>query len=295
MYVITGATGNIGSKLVANLLAQGQKVRAVGRSADRLKPFVDKGAEAAAGDLRDSGFLTGAFSGTSGVFAMIPPQYTNKDFRAYQNEIGTSIADAIRKSGVRLVVSLSSQGAELPDRTGPIKGLHDQEERLNKLENVNILHTRPTYFMENLLTFIPMIKIMNMAGSAIRGDVKFAMVATKDIAKFVAERLVKRDFSGKSVRDILGQRDVSLSEAIQIIGNKIGKPELKYGQFSYEDAEKGMISSGLSEDVSRLFIEMSMALNEGLFAVNLVRTKENTTETSIEEFAETFAKIYMAG
>lgn len=295
MYVITGATGNIGSKLVANLLAQGQKVRAVGRSADRLKPFVDKGAEAAAGDLRDSGFLTGAFSGTSGVFAMIPPQYTTKDFRAYQNEIGTSIADAIRKSGVRHVVSLSSQGAELPDRTGPIKGLHDQEDRLNKLENVNILHTRPTYFMENLLTFIPMIKIMNMAGSAIRGDVKFAMVATKDIAKFVAERLVKRDFSGKSVRDILGQRDVSLSEAIQIIGNKIGKPELKYGQFSYEDAEKGMISSGLSEDVSRLFVEMSMALNEGLFAVNLVRTKENTTETSIEEFAETFAKIYMAG
>jgi uncharacterized protein YbjT (DUF2867 family) len=226
---------------------------------------------------------------------MIPPHYTAGDFRAYQNEIGASIADAIRRSGVKHVVSLSSQGAQLPDKTGPIKGLHDQEERLNKIENVNILHARPTYFMENLLMFVPMIKSMNMAGSAIRGDLKFAMAATKDIAKFIADRLLKRDFSGKSVRDILGQRDVSLNEAIQIIGKKINKPDLKYVQFSYEDAEKGMISSGLSEDVSRLFVEMSRALNEGLFAVNLTRTKENTTETSIEEFAETFAKIYMAG
>jgi len=295
MYVITGATGNIGSKLVANLIAQGQKVRAMGRSAERLKPLVDKGAEAAVGDLRDSGFLTRAFSGASGVFTLIPPLYTAKDFRAYQNEIGASIAEAIRKSGAKHVVSLSSQGAELPDKTGPIKGLHDQEERLNKLDNVNVLHARPTYFMENLLMFIPMIKNMSMAGSAIRGDLKFAMVATKDIAKFIAERLVKKDFSGKAVRDILGQRDVSLSEAVQIIGDKIGNPDLKYGQFSYEDAEKGMVSSGLSEDVSRLFVEMSRALNDGLFSVNCTRTKDNTTETSIEEFAETFAKIYGVG
>jgi uncharacterized protein YbjT (DUF2867 family) len=295
MYVITGATGNIGSKLIEIMLSKGRKVRAVGRSADKLKPFADKGAEAAAGDLSDSVFLTKTFSNATIVFSMIPPHYTAKDFRVYQNKIGASIAEASQKSGVKYVVKLSSQGGQLPDKTGPIKGLHDQEERLNKLRDVNILHVRPTYFMENLLMFIPMIKKMNMAGSAIRGDMKFAMIATKDIAKFIAERMEKRDFSGKSVRDILGQRDVSLYEAVQIIGRKIGKPDLKYVQFSYEDAEKGLIGAGLSEDVSKLFIEMSKALNDSLFAVNLTRTPENTTETSIEEFADTYARIYMSG
>jgi hypothetical protein len=65
-------------------------------------------------------------------------------------------------------------------------------------------------------------------------------------------------------------------------------------QFSHEEARKGLVAAGLSEDVSGLFIEMSRAINEGLFAVNIPRTKDNTTGTSIEEFSETFAKIYFS-
>lgn len=292
MIVITGATGNIGSKITDILLSQGEKVRVVGRNSGKLQAFVGKGAEAAVGDLKDSAFLTGAFSGATAAFAMIPPDYAAGDFREYQNEVGASIAAAIRNAGIRYVVNLSSQGAELSDHTGPIKGLHDQEVRLNKLEEVAVLHLRPTYFMENLLMNIPMIKEMNMAGSAVRGDLKFAMIATKDIAAFAADRLVKRDFTGKSVRDLLGQRDISLSEAMAIIGGKIDKPDLAYVQFSYADAQKGLSGMGVSEDAGRLFIEMSKALNDGLFAVRRPRTPENTTPTSIEEFADTFARIY---
>ena len=274
------------------LLSQGQKVRVVARNADRMQSLVKRGAEAAVGDLRDAGFLTTAFAGATAVFAMIPPHYTAADFRSYQNETGASIAAAIQNSGVRHVVNLSSQGAELSEGTGPIKGLHDQEERLNKLEGVNILHVRPTYYMENLLTFIPMIKKANITGSAIKGDLEFAMIATKDIAAFVADRLMNRDFTGKSVSGLLGQRDASLDEAIAIIGRKIDRPELKYVQFPYEEAGKGLVAAGLSEDVSSLIIEMSKAINDGLFAVDVRRTKDNTTGTSIEEFADTFAKIY---
>lgn len=119
MYVITGATGNIGSKAADILLAKGEKVRVVGRSADRLRRFVDKGAEAAVGNLKDTAFLTRAFTGGDAVFTMIPPDLGVKDFRAYQNEIGTSIATAIEKAGVGSVVNLSSQGAELPGGPAP--------------------------------------------------------------------------------------------------------------------------------------------------------------------------------
>lgn len=294
MIVILGATGNVGSKVAEILLSKSQEVKVVGRNAEKLQVLVKKGAEAAAGDMKDTGFLTGAFSGADAVFVMIPPHYQAVDFWAYQNDTGTSIATALQNSGVRYAVNLSSQGADLPDGTGPIKGLHDQEVRLNKLPDINILHVRSTYFMENLLMNIPLIKGSNMAGSAIRGDQKFAMIATRDIAAFVAERLLKRDFTDKSVRDLLGQRDVSMNEAITVIGKKIGKPDLKYVQFPYEDAEKGMVQAGLSADVSRLFIEMSSALNNGVFAVGIKRTKENTTDTSIEEFADAFAKIYQS-
>jgi len=294
MIVITGATGKTGSAIAEALLAKGQKVRAIGRDAAKLKGFTAKGAEAAVGDLGDRAFLTKTFKGADAVYVLIPPNLGVADFRAYQKQIGETIVAAIKGSGVKYVVHLSSQGAHLPDRTGPIVGLHEQEERLNRLDGVNVLHLRPTYFMENLLMNIDLIKKMNIMGSAVRGNVKFAMIATKDIGVYASERLMKRDFSGKSVRDLLGQRDLSLDEAAAVIGKKLGKPDLKYVAFPYDDAEKGMVSMGLTPDMSRLYIEMSKALNDGLFAVNIPRTKENTTPTSIEEFADVFAKIFGA-
>jgi uncharacterized protein YbjT (DUF2867 family) len=294
MLVITGATGKTGSKLTELLLEKGHKVRVMGRDAGRLKVFTAKGAEAAVGDVADKVFLTKAFMGAEAVFTLIPPNFSVADFRAYQEQIGKNIISAIKDSGVMYVVNLSSQGAHLADGTGPIKGLHDQEVRLNKLEGVNVLHLRPTYFMENLLMNIDMIRKMNIMGSAVRGDVKFAMIATKDIAAYAAERLVKHDFTGKSVVDLLGERDLSLNETAAIIGAKLGKPDLAYAAFPYEDAEKGMVAMGLTPDMSKLYIEMSKALNEGLFAVNISRTKENTTPTAFETFADLFAAAFHA-
>ena len=294
MIVITGATGKTGSAIAEALIAKGKKVRVIGRDAEKLKGFAAKGADALVGDLSDPAFLSRAFVGAGSVYAMIPPNFGVDDFRAYQKRIGESTIAALKNGTVKHVVHLSSQGAHLSAGTGPIVGLHDQEERLNRLEGVNVLHLRPTYFMENLLMNIDLIKKMNIMGSAVRGDVKFAMIATKDIAAYAAERLAKRDFSGNSVVDLLGQRDLSLSEAAAVIGKKLGKPDVKYVAFPYEDAEKGMVAMGLTPDMSKLYIEMSKALNEGLFAVNIPRTKENTTPTSIEEFAETFARIFQA-
>ncbi|MDR3580337.1 MAG: NmrA family NAD(P)-binding protein [Oryzomonas sp.] len=294
MYVITGATGNIGSKAANILLEKGEKVRVIGRSADRLRQFVNKGAEAAVGSLKDSAFVTRAFKGADAVFAMIPPDHTATDFRAYQNEVGTSLAAAITKAGVRHVVNLSSQGADRPAGTGPILGLHDQEQRLDRLQGVNVVHVRPTYFMENLLANIPLINRQGIAGSAIRGDVKFAMIATRDIAANVAVQLVNKGFKGTSAWDLLGERDLSLNEAIAVIGREIGKPDLKYMQFSYEDAAKSMQEMGLSPDMSRLINEMCKAVNGGLLGTGRQRTPENTTPTSIEEFALVFAEIFAA-
>ncbi len=293
MIVITGATGNIGSKISADLLSRGHKIRCIARNAGKLDELVGKGAEIAVGSLEDTAFLTKAFFGADAVFAMIPPNYTAPDFRAYQNSIGASIAEAIGQSGVKYIVNLSSQGAHLPDNTGPIKGLRDQEERLNKLRGVNKLHLRPTYFMENLLVNIEMIRNMNILGSAIGGDLKFPMIATKDIAQFAVDRLLKRDFAGTSMRDLLGPSDISMNGVTEIISKKINKPDLKYVQFSYEDTEKALVGMGFSIDVSRLFVEMLKAINERLI-MDTPRNIENTTETTFVEFAEIFVRLLTA-
>ena len=59
MYIIMGATGNTGSVVARELLARGQEVRAIGRTADRLQPLAKLGAEPFVADVADAGTLTG--------------------------------------------------------------------------------------------------------------------------------------------------------------------------------------------------------------------------------------------
>jgi uncharacterized protein YbjT (DUF2867 family) len=287
-----GATGNIGSKLADILLAKNQTIKVISRSADRLQPFVERGATAAVGDARDSDFLAQAFAGAEAVFAMIPPDYTAGNFRQYSNEIGQRIAAAIKQAGVTHVVNLSSHGAHLPDKTGPIKGLRDQEQRMNQLDAVHVLHLRPTFFMDNLLMNIDIIKNMGINGGYIRGDLPFAMIATEDIAEAAAPYMLERDFSGKNTRELLGPRDISMDEATRIIGEKIGKPDLTYVHFSREDYVNGLVREGVSQDAAEQLAELAAGINDRLFAGGEPRTQENRTSTDFAQFADLFAQIY---
>lgn len=292
MYTILGATGNVGRKISDILIKKGEKVRLIARSADRLRPIVGKQAEAFAGDAMDTEFLVKAFTGADAVFTILPRNIRAENGLAYADKIGVSIARALTLSKVKYVVNLSSVGAELPVDTGPIIGLHRQEERLNNIQGLNVLHLRAAFFMENQLMNVDLIKSRRINGSAIRGDIKFSMIATKDIAAFAAERLVKCDFAGSSIRYLLGQRDLSMIDATEIIGRKINNPALVYVMFPYDEAEKGFMSAGLSPDMSRLYVEMAKAFNDGRIIAK--RTEENTTPTSFEVFCnEVFVPALM--
>ncbi len=94
MYVITGATGNTGKKISETLLANGKQLRVIGRSTERLQSLIDKGAEPFVGSVKDVEFLTKAFTDATAVYAMIPPDYTAENVRAYYKQVGEVIARA---------------------------------------------------------------------------------------------------------------------------------------------------------------------------------------------------------
>jgi uncharacterized protein YbjT (DUF2867 family) len=290
--VVTGATGNIGSRLVHHLLERGHRVTAIGRSADKLQPLQTAGATTQTGDLADTAFLTEALRTADAAFLMIPPNMQAPDFMAYQAQVGESIAQAVRAAGLKQAVHLSSIGADLPAGTGPVVGLHHQEARLNAIEGLHVVHLRPAYFMENLLANLPLIQHMGITGSAMRPDLSFPMIATQDIAARAAEAF-DADLPNHSAHLLLGPRNYTMTEAIRAIGEAIGKPELPYVPFSYEDAKKGMLQGGLSESMANLYEEMTRNMNEEKVMVQEPRTPQNTTPTTLEEFAQqVFAPIY---
>lgn len=292
MIVVLGATGRVGGKVAEQLLSDGRRLRVVARGKDRLSSWQAKGAEISVGSVEDPAFLCKAFAGADSVLAMIPTSLGAPDIGAYQDKVGESIARALRDSNVKHVVSISSMGAQTEKGTGIVAGLARQEKRLDALPGVNVLHLRAGYFMENLQANAQMIRSMGILGSPIRPDVKIHFIATVDVARHAAGRLAARNFPGKSVQELIGPRDVSMQEAAAILGKAIGKPELPYVQFPYEDSLKAMVGLGMSPSVAGSFVDLHRALNE----TDLLRAKSrdagNTTPTSIEDFARTFASAY---
>ena len=295
VYAVTGATGNIGRRLTLILLERGHRVRAIGRSAERLRPLGDTGAEPFEGSLDNEAFLARAFEGASGAFAMIPPNPAAVDFRAYQNQVGKALASAIREAGVTHVVHLSSLGAHLPSGTGPIAGLYDNEQRLNAIEGLNVVHLRPGFFMENSFYSIGLIKGMGINGSPLDPNLPLPMIATRDIAAVAADLLDRLEFTGKSARELLGPGDITMLEVTRALGEAIGRSDLQYVQFPYEEARDAMLGMGMSQSVADGMMEMYRAINEGRLQPIESRSAENTTPTTIEEFAPEFAAAYGGG
>ena len=146
--------------------------------------------------------------------------------------------------------------------------------------------------MENFFFSLDLIRNQNINGSALRGDLALPMIATRDIAEAAAQLLLRLDFSGHSTRELLGHQDLSMEEATRILGKAIGKEDLGYVQFPYEQAEQAMVAMGLSHDVARSLNEMDRAMNEERVRPLEKRSAANTTPTSFEQFAETFAAVY---
>jgi uncharacterized protein YbjT (DUF2867 family) len=288
-YVILGASGNTGSVVADFLLAKGEKVRVVGRDAGRLQRFVDKGADAFTADLSDAAALTKAFSGARAAYLLLPP-VKSRESQARESD---AIAKAAKESGLRYAVNLSSYGAQVPENTGPLVGLHALEEKLNAISGVNVLHLRAGYFMENNLAAIGMIQGMGLVGNALIPDVKLPMIATRDVGDYAAQRLLHLEFSGKQTRELLGERDLSMTEVTAVIGRAIGKPDLPYQQCSYDQVQQALMDLGVPPKGAALYVELYKAINEQVVVPLEPRSPENTTPTSFEKFVQdVFVPVY---
>jgi uncharacterized protein YbjT (DUF2867 family) len=282
MYVILGASGNTGSIIANFLLLKGEKVRVVGRDVGRLQRFVRKGAEAFTADVSDAAALTKAFGGARAAYLMLPPITSRED----QEQQSDAIAEAVKESGLRYAVHLSSYGAQVAEGTGPVTGLHSSEQKLNAINDLNVLHLRAAYFMENNLAAIDMIHGMGQFGHALLPDLKLPMIATRDVGDYAAQRLLDLDFSGKETRELLGERDLSMVEATAVIARGIGKPDLRYEQFPYDQVEQVLTQMGIPRKKAAVYIEMFRAINARVLVPLEPRSPQNSTPTSFEKFVQ---------
>lgn len=294
-YVITGGAGNISLPLGLSLLKAGHSVTVIGRNAENLKVLTDAGATASIGSVTDAEFLASTFTGADAVYTMVPPMHDPTNWKASIAAIGKNYVDAIKRSGVKYVVNLSSVGAHRPEGIGPVSGLYEVEQQFNTLTGVNIKHLRPPYFFTNLLANVGMVKHMGIIGANFAlADGKFPIVAPADIAVVVAEELLSLNFTGHSVR-YLASDEVSTDRIAAELGKAIGKPDLQWVLFSDEQALGGMLQAGLPEEIAKNYAEMNHSLHNGFMTEDYFAHRPKTFgNVKLADFAQTFANVYNA-
>ncbi|MGE9761212.1 NAD(P)H-binding protein [Pseudomonas sp. PDM20] len=295
MITIMGATGRTGSRICQTLLEAGVPVRALGRDAERLAPLAAAGAQIAVGEPHDAAFLSEAFHGSEAVYTLLAYGPDTEDYRQQQAAQGEAILSAIRTSGVRRVVFLSSVGAEVPAGTGPIISMHDQEQRLRLLPpEVDVLMLRSGALFENLYGALEIVRAYDCYSDAVAPDVPVPMVASRDVADAASCALLERDWQGRVTREVLGQRDISYAQATRLLGFAIGRPDLPYVPVSPPELAAALREAGCSASVAACYAELGEAISSGRVRAQEVRSARNTTATRFEDFAQAWAEAYRA-
>jgi len=290
--IVTGSLGHISKPLVEKLIAAKHNVTVISSKADRKSEIEALGATAAIGSVSELAFVTEVFKGADAVYTMVPPTYAAADWKQHIAGIGKIYAQAIAAAGVKNVVNLSSMGAHMPEGCGPVSGLYFVEQALNALDGVNVKHLRPGFFYYNFMANIGMIKHMGIIGGNYGEGAKLVLANPADIADAAYEELVNLSFTGNSIRYVASDEKTT-DEVASILGSAIGKPDLKWVNFSDEQTMGGMLQNGVPEDVAKNYAEMGSAMRSGNMASEYLQNKPATFgKTNFEAFAPVFAAAY---
>jgi uncharacterized protein YbjT (DUF2867 family) len=249
--IVTGSLGHISKPLTEELVQKGHAVTVISSNPEKQKDIEALGATAAIGSLQDLDFLTATFTGADAVYCMVPPaNYFDHtlDLTAYCHNIGNNYAQAIRASGVKRAIHLSSIGAHLDKDSGIILAHHDVEIMLSNLADVAVTFMRPVAFVYNLYGYLGMIKNQGVIAANYGAEDIIPWVSPIDIAAAIAEEL-ETPLVGKIVRYVASE-ELTGNQTASILGAAIGKPDLKWILVSNDEMQKGLETAGMQPKIA---------------------------------------------
>lgn len=289
--VLTGSLGHISKPLAQTLVQEQHSVTVISSNAGKQKDLEAIGAKAAIGSVENVDFLTSVFKNADAAYCMIPPNFKEPDQIAYYERTGSYYANAIRQSGVKRVVHLSSYGAHLAKGTGFITGSYKTENLLNAISDIALTHIRPGYFYYNLFSFIGMIKHAGFIGSVYGDNDKLPLVSPYDIADAIADEITTLH-SSKKVRYVVSD-EKTCSEVAQSLGAAIGIRNLQWKTLPEEQVLKSLLSNGIPQGAAQSLVELGLAIHSGILREDYEQHKPAALgKVKLTDFAKEFAAVY---
>jgi uncharacterized protein YbjT (DUF2867 family) len=248
-YLITGATGDIGSRVVKMLLQRGERPRLYVRSRAKAEAQFGSGVDIFVGDLSDREALAAALRDVDGVLLVtLGPQIPALDWIA---------AQASGETGGVHIVKLSSLDVEQHLAIG---AWHEQGEAAIRDSGVPFTFVRPTGFMSNLLAWAHSVREDSVVRSS-TGEGRRPFIHSDDIAAVAVHALTTRHYLGKSLA-ITGPESLTFGEVAERLGSALGK-RLRYQVVSDEEAGRRFAATGATFEETRAHVELWRAIREG--------------------------------
>ncbi|HEX4353254.1 MAG TPA: NAD(P)H-binding protein [Polyangiales bacterium] len=255
--LITGATGNIGARVVQQLIERGIRPRVFVRDPLKLRAHFGDRVDVAIGDLDDAASLTAALDGIDRLFLV-----NSGSTLAARDALA---ADAAKRCGVERIVKLSALGARAQTEPTAVALWHAEGEAAIRASGVLFSFIQPVGFMSNALEWARSIK----ADSVVRastGDGRIAMIHPDDIAAVATEALLGDErFENRSFV-ITGPSALTYSEMTQQIGVAIERT-LHFEPISDEQAHANLLRHGLPPALADALIVLWREVREGLVAM----------------------------
>lgn len=261
-YVITGSLGHIGKPLTSRLVSDGHSVTVVSHDPAKKEAIETLGAAAAIGTVENTGFLTDVFQGADAVFTLVPPDYNGDEWKGHIEAVGNHYVEAIKASGVKHVVNLSSIGVHMINGCGPVSGLARVELAMDEMAGVNVRHIRAGYFHTNFLNAIGQIKYSGILTGNYGADTPMVLVHPLDIADVAARSLQDETFLGRG-SSYIASDEKTPAEVVALIGQAIGKADLQWVERTDDEEYEELVGIGMSEEIARNYTEMGAALRSG--------------------------------
>ena len=282
--LVTTPTGNIGRRIVPELLAPEFSVRVIVRDPARLPEEVLEQVEVVRGSTDDTALLRDALDGVEALFWCIPTESVHEtNVERHYERFACAVWQAIRQAGTPRVVTISAAGKGRARRAGPISGLHAMEEILND-SGAAIRHVRCGLFMENFLSQASAIQELGLVSYPMPGHIPIPMTAASDAADVALRWLVRRDWKDVEGIAVHGPEDLSCNQAAAILERILERP-VRYQEASADNFIRTLVKKGASSEYAKSRVELFSALTQGVMHAE-PRTAESTTPTTLAAWAQ---------
>jgi uncharacterized protein YbjT (DUF2867 family) len=278
MIVVTTPTGNIGQRVLANVLAAGQPARVVARDAGRLPREVRDRVEVVTGSLSDPAVMARALDGADALFWLKPRDRTSATVESSYLDFSRPAVEAIRDQGVTRVVDVSALGRGTPyaDHAGNVTASLAMDDLIAGT-GVAFRALACASFMENMLRQAQPIAERGVFTDIISPDLHLPVVAVRDIGDVAARLLLDSGWAGQQEVPLLGPEDLSMNDRAAIMSDVLERP-VRYTRISPQELLDRISGLGTSPGMAQGMLDMTTAKDNGLDN-GVIRTPRRAVDT----------------